>query len=101
MTTAATTPHALSEATPGDKRSASTRGAPTPPTRSSPSLTPSSCDPTPTAASERASTPPPRRSRPPACGARAGPPPQREYTLPVIRELPDAPDSAAGAQDIW
>jgi hypothetical protein len=26
---------------------------------------------------------------------------EREYTLPVVRELPDAPDSAGGAQDVW
>jgi hypothetical protein len=35
-----------------------------------------------------------RRPRRPAAS-------QREYVLPVVRELPAAPDFAAGAQDVW
>ena len=35
-----------------------------------------------------------RRPRRPAAS-------QREYALPVVRELPNAPDSAAGSQDVW
>ena len=35
-----------------------------------------------------------RRPRRPAAA-------QRKYLLPVVRELPDAQDSAAGSQDVW
>jgi hypothetical protein len=37
--------------------------------------------------------PPARRRRPATT--------QQQYTLPVVREVPDAPEPAARSQDVW